>query len=65
MGAASATFLACGRSLEATKTSHPSVVPWRAGAARAAAALGDAEQAGQLAQRDLELARDFGAPPVP
>jgi DNA-binding CsgD family transcriptional regulator len=42
--------------------SHPAVVPWRSGAARAALLTGDARLAGQLADRDLELARSFGAP---
>ncbi|MEX2196899.1 MAG: AAA family ATPase [Thermoleophilaceae bacterium] len=54
--------MACGHSLEAMSTSHASVVPWRSTAVRAALALGDHERAGQLAERDLELARAFGAP---
>jgi DNA-binding CsgD family transcriptional regulator len=55
-------FLACGERLEPLGMSHPAVVPWRSGAARAALDCGDARLAGRLAGRDLELARDFGAP---
>ncbi|MEA2443212.1 MAG: hypothetical protein QOJ12_504, partial [Thermoleophilales bacterium] len=55
-------FLACGERLEPLGMSHPSVVPWRSGAVRAALLSGDARLAGQLADRDLELARAFGAP---
>jgi DNA-binding CsgD family transcriptional regulator len=55
-------FLACGERLEPLGMSHPAVVPWRSGAARAAFLTGDARLAGQLADRDLDLARRFGAP---
>jgi DNA-binding CsgD family transcriptional regulator len=54
-------LLACGGRLEPLNASHPGVVPWRSGAAEAALALGDAEQAAELAAADLELARGFGA----
>jgi DNA-binding CsgD family transcriptional regulator len=60
--AALADFVACGDRLEAIGASHAAVVPWRAGAARAALALGDRRQAAALADRDLERARAFPAP---
>lgn len=54
-------LLACGRSLEAVGASHAGVVPWRAAAARAALRVGDRRLAAELAERDLELARELGA----
>jgi DNA-binding CsgD family transcriptional regulator len=56
-----ADALECGRRLTAMGATHPSVVAWRATAARAAAALGDAEQAAALADADVAEARRFGA----
>jgi len=41
---------------------NPSVVEWRADAARAHLALGDRRRAAELAREELELARAFGAP---
>jgi DNA-binding CsgD family transcriptional regulator len=41
---------------------NPSVVPWRARAALAAARLGRAQQAQELIGEELRLARRFGAP---
>jgi DNA-binding CsgD family transcriptional regulator len=51
----------CGRRMESLGSSHPSVVPWRSTAVRAAAALGDRHRAAELAERDVEEARAFGA----
>lgn len=56
-----ADLLACGELLEALHAPNPAVVPWRAGAARAAHALGDETRARALAAEALELARNFGA----
>jgi DNA-binding CsgD family transcriptional regulator len=55
-------FLAVGEALEAIGASHASVVPWRSGAAVASAAVGDHDDARRLADRDIELARAYGAP---
>ena len=60
--AALADFEACGERLTALGATHPGVVPWRAGAATAAAALGDGERARELADDDLAEARAFSAP---
>jgi DNA-binding CsgD family transcriptional regulator len=57
-----ADFEACGDRLRPLGATHPGVVPWRAGAARAAAALGDRERARALADEDLAEASAFGAP---
>jgi tetratricopeptide (TPR) repeat protein len=56
-------FLGAGELL-ASKLSMPSpgIVPWHAGASRAALAIGDAEQARSLADEDLSLCRRVGAP---
>ena len=40
----------------------PTVIPWRSEAALAALALGENETALHLSERELELARQFGAP---
>ncbi len=55
-------FLACGARLEPLGASHAGVVPWRSGAVEAALRLGKLELAGELANDDLALAREFGAP---
>jgi DNA-binding CsgD family transcriptional regulator len=60
--AALADFEECGRGLAAAGADHPSVVPWRSGAARACAQLGDSVRARRLADDDIERARAFGAP---
>jgi len=43
---------------------NPAVLPWRSGAARALAALGDREEARGMLQQELDLAQTFGAPGV-
>jgi DNA-binding CsgD family transcriptional regulator len=60
--AALADFEECGRGLADAGADHPSVVPWRSGAARACVQLGDAARARHLADEDIERARSFGAP---
>ncbi len=55
-------FEACGERLAEVGATQPGVVPWRSGAARAAAALGDRERARALADEDLAEALRFGAP---
>jgi DNA-binding CsgD family transcriptional regulator len=55
-------FTAAGQALEAVGAAHPSIVPWRSGAVRASAAVGDLEAAHRLAAEDIERARTFGAP---
>ena len=60
--AALADFEECGRGLAAVGADHPSVVPWRPGAARACVRLGDSVRARKLADEDIERARAFGAP---
>jgi DNA-binding CsgD family transcriptional regulator len=55
-------FLACGERLHHAGIENPALVTWRSGAARAHAALGDRDEALQLAQTELDLASRFGAP---
>jgi DNA-binding CsgD family transcriptional regulator len=57
-----ATFLRCGEMCERSLITNPSVLAWRSGAALAAARLGDPDQARELAEAELGLARDFGVP---
>ena len=57
-----ADFIACGGILGAAGAPNPSVLPWRSGAARALWVLGDHDEARLLADEELSLARDFGAP---
>jgi DNA-binding CsgD family transcriptional regulator len=57
-----ADFLACGEILHAAGAPNPGVMPWRSGAARALAALGDRGEALRLAEEELTLAEAFGAP---
>ena len=57
-----ADFIACGGILGAAGATNPSVLPWRSGAARALWVLGDHDEARLLADEELSLARDFGAP---
>jgi DNA-binding CsgD family transcriptional regulator len=54
--------LAAGEVAIAAVIPNPSIVPWRARAALAAAGLGRHEQARQLVGEGLRLARRFGAP---
>jgi len=56
------SFLGCGRLLEQAGATNPAVLPWRSGAARALAALGDREEARALVRQELKLAEAFGAP---
>ncbi|MFL5931138.1 MAG: helix-turn-helix transcriptional regulator [Gaiellaceae bacterium] len=55
-------FLAVGAMLTRAMITCPSFLPWRSEAALAHLALGHAEQAGGLAEDELELARAFGGP---
>ena len=55
-------FSSAGAALTALGAPHCSVVPWRAGAAKASAALGRLDEAHGLAAEDIELARAYGAP---
>jgi DNA-binding CsgD family transcriptional regulator len=55
-------FTAAGQALDAVGASHASVVAWRSGAALAAAAVGDLDEARRLAEEDIERAREYGAP---
>ena len=57
-----ADFIACGELLGAAGAPNPAVLPWRSGAARALAALGDRSEARRLAGEELALAETFGAP---
>jgi len=55
-------FLAVGTMLTRAMITCPSFLPWRSEAALAHLALGHPEQAGGLAEDELELARAFGGP---
>jgi DNA-binding NarL/FixJ family response regulator len=55
-------FMACGDILAAAGAPNPSVLPWRSGAGRALWVLGDHDEARLLAEEELSLAREFGAP---
>jgi DNA-binding CsgD family transcriptional regulator len=59
--AALENFLAAGRALQAALMPNPALLPWRTGAAIAAARLGHADEARALADEDVALARRFGA----
>lgn len=54
-------LLSCGRRLAHHGMRFPGFVPWRAHAARAALALGQAEDAARLAEEDLSAATRWGA----
>jgi len=60
--AALTDFKTAGNALNGIGASHASVVAWRSGAALAAAAVGDVEEARRLAEEDIERAREYGAP---
>lgn len=53
--------LTTGERLLAVQIPSPDYLPWRSIAARAAARLGDAEQARSLAEEEVELARTIGS----
>jgi DNA-binding CsgD family transcriptional regulator/predicted negative regulator of RcsB-dependent stress response len=55
-------FLACRDYLEAIGARNPALLPWRSGAARASALLGDSSEGRRLAEEELALAEAFGAP---
>src|SRR5829696_390989 len=55
-------FLAVGVMLTRAMITCPSFLPWRSEAALAHLALGHPEQAGGLAEDELDLARAFGGP---
>ena len=55
-------FLTAGRSAtEEFMVINPAVMPWRSGAARAAAAAGRQDEAERLAGEEVDIARRFGA----
>ena len=55
-------FEECRRRQGWVHAANPAVMPWRGGAARSHAALGDPDTARELAGEELALAREFGAP---
>ena len=55
-------LLSCGRRLAHHGMRFPGFVPWRAHAARAALALGQADDAARLAEEDIQAAARWGAP---
>ncbi len=55
-------LLSCGRRLAHHGMRFPGFVPWRAHAARAALALGQADDAARLAEEDSTAAARWGAP---
>ena len=55
-------FTACGERQRRWGAPNPSVIPWRSQAALAQLALGDRRRGLELAEEELRLARDFGAP---
>jgi DNA-binding CsgD family transcriptional regulator len=55
-------FLACRDYLEAIGAHNPALLPWRSGAARASAMLGDSSEGRRLAEEELALAEKFGTP---
>ncbi len=57
-----ADFLECGRRQIAWGFPNPAPMAWRSNAARALARLGSPDDAQELAQEELALARKFGAP---
>jgi DNA-binding CsgD family transcriptional regulator len=59
--AALSDFFACRDYLEAIGARNPALLPWRSGAARASAVLGDLSEARRLAEEELSLAEAFGA----
>jgi DNA-binding CsgD family transcriptional regulator len=60
--AALENFLAAQEHASSWPFRNPAMLPWRAGAALACAALGDHEQARRYAEEELKCARDWGAP---
>jgi DNA-binding CsgD family transcriptional regulator len=57
-----ADLISCGRRQDALGVRNPAVIPWRAAAAEAYAAVGDLDRARVLAAEELELARACGSP---
>jgi DNA-binding CsgD family transcriptional regulator len=55
-------FTACGQRAERAGVANPAVVPWRADAGLAAAAIGDSGEAELLIESELALASEFGEP---
>ncbi len=55
-------LLECGELRDRALLTNPSVLAWRSGAALAANRLGQHDQARELAETELRLARDFGTP---
>jgi DNA-binding CsgD family transcriptional regulator len=59
--AALAAAREAGRVMEASHLHNPAIAPWRSRAALAAAALGRRDEARELVEEELALARRFGA----
>jgi DNA-binding CsgD family transcriptional regulator/tetratricopeptide (TPR) repeat protein len=55
-------FLGVGSRLTHALVTSPGYLPWRSGAALSQLALGERDEAGRLADEELELARSFGTP---
>ncbi|MEU9608431.1 AAA family ATPase [Streptomyces sp. NPDC048057] len=55
-------FLECGRRQSAREVVSPVVTPWRSAAAECRLALGGPDEARELAQEELRLARVWGTP---
>ena len=59
-----AAFTECGEHLDALNVMNPALIPWRSGAGRACALLGDREEGARLVEAELELAERLEAPGV-
>ena len=57
-----ADYLACGELGAAAGANNPAISPWRSSAAIACSLLGRADEARELAETEVKLAEDFGAP---
>ncbi|MFL5829199.1 MAG: AAA family ATPase, partial [Solirubrobacteraceae bacterium] len=57
-----AEMLEAGGRLESVSSRNPALIAWRSPAALALLELGDRDEARQLADQELRLARDWGAP---
>jgi DNA-binding CsgD family transcriptional regulator len=55
-------FVGVGNRLTRALITSPAYLPWRSGAALAQLGLGEREAAGRLADEELELTQEFGAP---
>jgi DNA-binding CsgD family transcriptional regulator len=57
-----AFFMACGQRADRAGVANPAVLPWRADAGLATAAIGDSREAELLIESELALANKFGEP---